>query len=547
MRARARRLKDRDGHDKTASSGDDKKDVREPQDKVVRRKRSAVRSKERASEGEKDKDKDKGRRVVGRKSRRNTLSGPTDQPTQTRPPPARHQSAMVPRRSDSPAGLGFGGVAGQSGSQTPRTPASSSHQTGIFFRRSAFRDSPKSSMSSKAPPMRRSTSAPSSPIRTASDPPLQHVLSTLDDAEGPHVQTAVLAPGIAIPDLTTKTPGRMYAPRAKRLSTTPNFRKFRRRNTEDGPTDSEPSAAERPRPVGRTEGEISGSSQKKRRRVDEGAGESSNDTPSRPRNTRRSSNLLKIQLPPPFYEHFARGWTHAGTWQDAYYGFYEDGTPREDTNGSNEPRVAGVNDGPRFVATPRTLSWRHDSQEPVPEESEPEQEEGIQETPNARPVPERRRSKRSRKKRYRTAMVPPTPSGLGFTPTSTKLNGSNLRTESNGDHGFDWGDIPLHSNMKRNNGDAMDEERIARFDTGLSENPKAEPMTHTTLGPFRRRWARRKERRQRRVKEESWSKRWRRMIFLDARVTIWIRLWNLAVVVAALGPCPSAIGFLSLT
>jgi hypothetical protein len=42
-------------------------------------------------------------------------------------------------------------------------------------------------------------------------------------------------------------------------------------------------------------------------------------TPTRPKAWRRQTHRLRINLPPPITQHFANGWPHAGSWQDALY------------------------------------------------------------------------------------------------------------------------------------------------------------------------------------------------------------------------------------
>lgn len=283
-------------------------------------------------------------------------------------------------------------------------------------------------------------------------------------------------------------------------------------------------------------------------------------TPTRPKARRRQTHRLRINLPPPITQHFANGWPHAGSWQDALYGHYDDvstssrqryptGTPGSratpvgsgvvqsgrssrdhfpsttaNGNGSGNAhangtgtslpasRSASVLDAARPPFTPRASHDGSPASSPPPAEVE---------------RPKRARTKR---RRYRQALVPPTPQGLGFSPTDRDEPSQPAAWKEGrvGEHGFDWGTAGRAGLIEE--GDEL----------SRAETSGTVPMTMNEKGVSgrgRRRWwlFGPRDTTKRRMIDEDWRKRWRRILFLDARVTIWIRLVNLAVAATLLG------------
>ena len=236
------------------------------------------------------------------------------------------------------------------------------------------------------------------------------------------------------------------------------------------------------------------------------------ETPARPRYRRGQSSRLRLNLPPPITHRLNQGF-HAGTWQDALYGYYsEDAEDRGPSVPQNTPaRDRMPSPEPNGSDSPRAL---------------PSTPQGA--TP--------RRTKTRRPRRYRTALAPPTPSGLGFTSSETRA-----REEGRvGDDGFRWpeefGGALNGADRDEENGRPQNNslERAESLTTAApTEN--AGSWSKRTLLSFKKRHAEKKEKKRRFHNEIEWKERLRRYIFLDARVTIWIRLWNLVVVLALLG------------
>ena len=233
-------------------------------------------------------------------------------------------------------------------------------------------------------------------------------------------------------------------------------------------------------------------------------------TPVRPSGKRRQTTRLRLNFPPPITQHFSHGWPHAGSWQDALYGYYD-----EDANGNGD--LSGMNS----ATGPSKLVGRTRFQTPEAPEAPDLGSSPVSPTSPTRP--ERRRRTR-RGKRYRQALVPPTPAGLGFVESDRWKEGQGFEDGSNWSAG----------NQKSRTMDIEGEDGLSRSVTRATVNEKGETTVqkrpwwafgggHGQQGPLR--------------KEEAggWRKRWRRVIFLDARVTIWVRAFNLAVAVALLG------------
>ena len=140
----------------------------------------------------------------------------------------------------------------------------------------------------------------------------------------------------------------------------------------------------------------------------------------------------------------------------------------------------------------------------------------------------------------------PTPSGLGFTPSGVgdERSGTAWKEGRVNAGEFDWSGTTYQDSPSAENGAAGPDNTLRNKEAGSNADSLSRQDTPATgksegssnhWGFFASRLKTRKERRQMRIVEDDWKKRWRRMLFLDARVTIWIRLVNLAVVVAALG------------
>ncbi|WWC68462.1 uncharacterized protein I206_102390 [Kwoniella pini CBS 10737] len=295
-----------------------------------------------------------------------------------------------------------------------------------------------------------------------------------------------------------------------------------------------------------------------------------NSTPIRPKSKRRPTAMLRIQLPPPITNRFKDGWPHAGSWQDALYGYYEEGGP-------NDPRATTTIRPPksrRSTAKDVTFAKTTDGEEdPItPQRSEFTMTgSNVESAQNQKSDQEKfgnaentKKTKSRRQKRYRQALVPPTPSGLGFTPSTRNdsMNGYpwNSKSDLNGSQqqgnnaekglGSNWENGLAQKEAKSQNDVAGDRngsgltggENLERHDTAATTT-----ATHSTTPSVRRGsekgWWNLSERRKRKEKKKArrrqvdsdWKTRYRRMLFLDARVTIWIRLMNLAIVVVSLG------------
>ncbi|OCF33215.1 hypothetical protein I316_04956 [Kwoniella heveanensis BCC8398] len=309
------------------------------------------------------------------------------------------------------------------------------------------------------------------------------------------------------------------------------------------------------------------------------AGES---TPTRPRNKRRATQMLRLNLPPPISQHFANGWPHAGSWQDALYGYYEEepgsvpaskSRSRKSTKNESDPPllpIGGTNASRNNDEDPSTpqrpdFSFTGPSDERTPTTAATGLTSGTAGTAGTGQSDggdPSRRTKSRRQRKYRPAMAPPTPSGLGFTPRTRDEEGDGEPTEypwaagmRRGDiagglgekGGFDWHSAVAQKELATASGGAQDADQdLARHDTIATQTG-----THTSAdseqGGRKKGWwslggggggGRKKktnEKKRRRKVDSDWRRRYRRMLFLDARVTIWLRLVNLAVVVVLLG------------
>lgn len=204
---------------------------------------------------------------------------------------------------------------------------------------------------------------------------------------------------------------------------------------------------------------------------------SRNDSdPPRPR--RLNTNLLKVQLE-PISQHFAHGWPHAGSWQDALNGTYEDG-----------PGEPGLR--------------------PAKRKDSARDREVSAETLVAQP------RRRTRRRRYRQALAPPTPKGLGFSPSEEAAGWKEGRVNKTE---FDWTQPttsnPSHWAPQPTGSTIPEGDELSRVQTRqIEEKPKR--LGRITEG-------------------EDWKVRLKRMMFLDARLTIFLRVMDIAVVATLLG------------
>ncbi|KAL1410895.1 hypothetical protein Q8F55_001838 [Vanrija albida] len=258
-----------------------------------------------------------------------------------------------------------------------------------------------------------------------------------------------------------------------------------------------------------------------------------------------STNNLRLRLPPPMREHFANGWPHAGSWQDALrYGVYEDefGATPGAVNRGNSGSTLSRSQSAGAVATMAGMNGNGDHST----DTSANEAAAVTRTPASRGVtvrtppadasieePEKakRKSGRRKTKRYRPVLAPPTPGG-NFVPRE-KVPGSawgaNVATAGSREQ-----DNPFE---RTNPFERIDEElSLSPQPTHSSEKPKKRVRNNCTLArallsfffnPRRRAPAP--------VDDLDFSAKLRRMLFLDARVTIYIRLFNLGVVATLLG------------
>jgi len=292
--------------------------------------------------------------------------------------------------------------------------------------------------------------------------------------------------------------------------------------------------------------------------------DSGTNTPTPGQRLRRlNANNLRIRLPPPISQHFANGWPHAGSWHDALRtgDVFEEsmlgGGKDKDMNGLNGLNGLNGHGRPVSLHGPPSLQRQATGSIPTVQNSTsnstppsgiirrdldgngtgtdtdtgtPDPNARIKIAAPARPPtitrsssdapterpPVRMKRKQRKSKRYRPAQVPPTPGGLGFTPSirSLQTNGSNPPTDPN-TNPFD----------NVNPFDRIDEEYMFSGDEGRMDEKG--PSGGRRWGVFRRK-------QNRAFDGLSFRQRVRRMLFLDARITIYIRLFNLAVVTTLL-------------
>ncbi|WWC60487.1 uncharacterized protein I303_103060 [Kwoniella dejecticola CBS 10117] len=470
-----------------------------------------------------------------------------------------------------------------------------------FFRRSTHRQDTANPADTDhvAPKLKRTKSVPTRPASAPTSPTVEapspgmttlvndDISSRLPSSESQ--QQPKLSTELAEP----LSPRRM----AKRQLTAPNFPKFFRRSgieTDEEPiealTDTEviPSTRNRnkttlSKPVaipgvnGSNLSTPNGSSQMIRSNTGESTStpDQGTSTPTRPKSKRRSTAMLRIQLPPPITNRLKDGW-HAGSWQDALYGYYEEGGEGGAPN-AQAPTTARPPRSRRPTA--KDLTSNKGEEDPItPQKAEfimtgPDDESNrkSQVTPDqngagAKNGDTSKKTKSRRQKRYRQALVPPTPSGLGFTPSTRYPAGSEYPwhqsedQNGNGDgslaqqnsveksSGFNWENSLAQKEAKSQNGKGHSSGLIGGEILDRHDTMATTTATHSTSPSVRRGsekgwWWSLTERKKRKEKKKArrrqvdtdWKSRYRRMLFLDARVTIWIRLMNLAIVVVSLG------------
>ena len=399
-----------------------------------------------------------------------------------------------------------------------RTSTSSSPH-GLLWQRSATRDHPLSLLTKpQSTPMVRSSSAPCSPVRDSI-----HL-----DLAPSHAIAGTDTPRISEEHLNSHSvsPSRVRALRPKRQSTAPAFPRFRRRlDQAEVLTDTEAGSAPSPRVKARAR-----TAQTSDYDVAPFAPEDGPSTPNPQANSRqKQGNRIRITLPPPITQHFTNGWPHAGSWQDAYYGTY-----------CESPQMENEAVRPRNLSISAAEMRRYP---PKPKESKSSKKSNLEQSDrnyHVHVVPvrlssllskHRRESRRAR--RFRQAQTPPTPSGLGFTP------GGADRGEAwkegwigAGGNRFDWGTMGRASAIEET-------DELSRANTRATMSEKMTGTTEKTPKPWWRcgRKAAHAARGGTRLENIGWKKKWRRMLFLDARVTIWIRALNLTTVVTSLGKC----------
>ncbi|BEI87032.1 hypothetical protein CcaverHIS002_0703780 [Cutaneotrichosporon cavernicola] len=203
------------------------------------------------------------------------------------------------------------------------------------------------------------------------------------------------------------------------------------------------------------------------------------ETAVRPRHRRLNTQNLRLRIPANVSERFASGWPHAGSWQQAlHYGLMDE---------DEKPR--------RHSMEPPNVRRHSDHGDDL-----------------TRRPPAKRKSRNRRTRRYRPALMPPTPSAHAptFNHDRTVLEG--------------WGE----NARPTPDPDTNPFDRVNPFDRIDEDCPYSDDTRSEKVGKFGRR------RSVRPLDRLDWRKRMRRMLFLDARVTIYIRLFNLAIAVTLL-------------
>ena len=415
----------------------------------------------------------------------------------------------------------------------------SSTQSSLLWRRSLGKELPLPQIAlnmppQSSPPMVRSTSAPSSPMPPC-EPVSPGMTTIVGSTDEPRLSESLV---LSKPDAAVSSSRPILA--TKRQLTAPTFPKFLKRSDQDVHTDTEASGTMAPRAKHREKERMRGSvPDVSRRPSEEGA-----TLEMRPKTTRRqTARLMKISLPDPITQHFAEGWghgwPHAGTWQDAYYGYYSEhpNTPDEDGPHGRRSSQEAVKTSSRRSSVEKRSGGRRKSKGQDRYETPEQTDRSMPDSPALDPVIEdspKKKSRRSKGRRYRHAIAPPTPSGLGFTPNGGgKRDGEGWKEgQIDRSEGFDWGNTTAHGR-----GRTIEEaDELSRSATRVTSNEKS-----ASSGSGTRWWwvFSGQQGVQGGRDDVGLGKKLRRMLFLDARVTIYIRLFNLAVVIASLGKSSS--------
>jgi hypothetical protein len=438
----------------------------------------------------------KSRKPIKRSSGNKTDSSVKKKQEKEKDDPTPRSSVKNMRLTDSPKPI-----------RPPVLPANMRMSTPAFLR------SKKDSSSGAVPTrikMKRRYSAPSSPVPDEPIPSIEMITST---AEGP-ARPVPLHASLPIPPVISNS-SRLSIPRPP----------FMKRNS-GSVTDTEAVASQSIRmKAKRAQHSV---------RLDDTPGESGTSTPMRRQNVRRQTMAkLKITLPDHVTQHFAHGWPHAGSWQDALNGNYDE--IAKDSSGASRRSSKDAKRQGSIPQTPRAMSLSpttmgHASRAMSHSTSAlglspratgpmtPRMEHGS-DSASAPATPPVRRYKHKKQRRYRQAMAPPTPSGLGFTAAE---KGGHTRTESwkQGrvvEEGFEWGNGNGHGHNQ------ITEEGDLTMDRTETTSEKVDGKQTNAKSKVKR------------TDGMDWKRRLRRKLFLDARVTIWIRFVNLAVAVCSLG------------
>lgn len=218
---------------------------------------------------------------------------------------------------------------------------------------------------------------------------------------------------------------------------------------------------------------------------------------------RLNANNLRIRLPPPLTHHFSQGWPHAGSWQDALRnGNLDDGLKQPSRSNGMTISLPPPPDADELTAVSHHLNRSRPHS--------PERRKSIEFSHVSTPkrAKQKAKSRRSKSKRYRPAMVPPTPGMLSFTPgVGERIIGSET-----------WGaNVAPASDPNVNPFDRLNP--FDRIDEEYTLSPQHSRLSEKSSSVGKS-WGRR---------IGSRRKQWRRTLFLDARVTIYIRVLNLAI------------------
>lgn len=250
---------------------------------------------------------------------------------------------------------------------------------------------------------------------------------------------------------------------------------------------------------------------------------------------------LKLNLPDQVTQHFAHGWPHAGSWQDALYGYYDE-IPKE--NGGAHNNDDSGKSLTKEVSNRRGSAPRLelDNADTNGVSAQTPGRDGGSDTGSPAPRAQASRRGKPKRRRHRQALAPPTPSGLGFTDAE---KGHGIGSEAwkhgqVGDEEFDWGNSWNGNGVGNGNGNANghgnrhDPNRITEESADLSRSETRITATEK-LGTVTKKAGAKIKSKVVPNDGMDWKQRFRRIMFLDARVTIWIRFANLAVVVCSLG------------